>query len=378
MATDGAGALVSCQIGRMCKAEVSEWVQETVASMIAQSGHCGQVKHCADELQMLADRILQTSCVHGAKSRSAMMQLQSVKHFVFGVVIYCESLEAASQIWNITICSMSVDKMIPSRVQCMFDQLIDNAELKCTPWTLSKTLVAEPQLTRKHEFHAVLVGHSESRFQTDVLNLKEAVENCGYRVNAIPAATPEQVLSAIEQLSVEAKKGDVVVFYTSGHGGKDSGGNLNLFYGPNSVLAANVVCERLKLVKSEHMIVLIHCCFAGAFPNGLTVPTNSESTDNDDIAKVLSETSGKAVIFAGPPDKVTYGNIFPQAICNVFRSAKLHKKALRWSSLFAKASEHVEEHFKGKDLEQHMQITTNGAQDFYLWDPTKNTQGKEG
>lgn len=204
MATNCAGARVRSHNGRVPTSDVSAWIQETVADMISENGDAVEhSKSCADEIKMAADRMLQTSSVDGAIYRSGLIKLQTVKHFGFGLAIYREHLGTGSQIWNITICSVSTDRLDSGRVESMFAKLMDEA---ATPNVLSTTVVAEPHLSGKPEFHAVLLGHSEPRFKQDVTKMASTLRSCGYRVNAIPGSTPEQALSALEKLSVEAKE----------------------------------------------------------------------------------------------------------------------------------------------------------------------------
>jgi hypothetical protein len=229
----------------------------------------------------------------------------------------------------------------------------------------------------KARFLALLVSHPESRFQEDVARLKSAMEDAGYEVEALFGPKPGQILDKINELAQQCGEEDVCVFYTSGHGVRDSNGTLELEY-DGSLPAANLV-EALKEVSSRHMLVMIHCCYAGAFP-AQELANNSSETEpqpnieagvKKDMSRNLAESSGKVVIFAGPPDKITYGNVFPAGVCKAFKDATKEGRRLKWSKLYAEVSEHVDESLNEEGCRQHqyLQLTTPGgnAGDFDLW-----------
>ncbi len=85
---------------------------------------------------------------------------------------------------------------------------------------------------------------------------------------------------AIYKLFSNRQKDDLVLFYFSGHGVKDESRNLFLSSGETSLergklvtptaVAARFLHDSMNGSKSERQVIILDCCFSGAFPDGLT------------------------------------------------------------------------------------------------------------
>ncbi|MBW4685173.1 MAG: SUMF1/EgtB/PvdO family nonheme iron enzyme [Komarekiella atlantica HA4396-MV6] len=86
---------------------------------------------------------------------------------------------------------------------------------------------------------------------------------------------------AIYTLFANRQKNDLLLFYFSGHGVKDESRNLFLSSGETSLehgrlvtptaVAARFLHDSMNGSKSERQVIILDCCFSGAFPDGLTV-----------------------------------------------------------------------------------------------------------
>lgn len=92
----------------------------------------------------------------------------------------------------------------------------------------------------------------------------------------------QEIEEAIYYLFVNRQKDDLLLFYFSGHGVKDDLGNLylatpktrkepekNKLIKPTAV-AARVLHENMNESRSKRQVVILDCCFSGAFAKGMT------------------------------------------------------------------------------------------------------------
>jgi hypothetical protein len=86
---------------------------------------------------------------------------------------------------------------------------------------------------------------------------------------------PSHVLSeAIEEFFSEAERGDHLLLYFSGHGVKDDAGRLYLIATnsratrlASTTISAGFVREQMDQTRSRQVVVILDCCYAGAFPS---------------------------------------------------------------------------------------------------------------
>ena len=94
---------------------------------------------------------------------------------------------------------------------------------------------------------------------------------------------PAHVVSlAVEEFFADRQPGDLLLHF-SGHGIKDQDGEL-YFAAPNTVLgrlgatavAADFVSRRMNRSRSRRVVLLLDCCYAGAFERGLVARAGTE------------------------------------------------------------------------------------------------------
>lgn len=116
------------------------------------------------------------------------------------------------------------------------------------------------------------------RADTDALNtaLADAAIG-GYEVEALHNPPAHEANLAIEDLFAAAWLDDLVVLYISGHGIKDDSGQLHLAMTNSrhdrlnaTAVSAQFVRNQMDNTRSRRVVVIIDCCFAGAFPPGAT------------------------------------------------------------------------------------------------------------
>ena len=88
---------------------------------------------------------------------------------------------------------------------------------------------------------------------------------------------------AVEEFFADRQPGDLLLMHFSGHGIKDQDGEL-YFAAPNTVLgrlgatavAAEFVNRRMSRSRSRRVVLLLDCCYAGAFERGLVARSGTE------------------------------------------------------------------------------------------------------
>lgn len=99
----------------------------------------------------------------------------------------------------------------------------------------------------------------------------------GYAVDVLSNAASHEVNQAIEGFFAEAKLDDLVLLYFSGHGFKNDAGRLYLITRESrqrrldsTAVSAQFVRDQLDRCRSRRKVVILDCCYAGAFPPGAT------------------------------------------------------------------------------------------------------------
>jgi uncharacterized caspase-like protein len=99
----------------------------------------------------------------------------------------------------------------------------------------------------------------------------------GFQVRRLHNRPSHQVAMEIEELFAERRRDDLVLLYFSCHGIKDDGGSL-YFATSNTrhrrlratTIAASFVSDLMEASASRRVVLLLDCCFSGAFSRGLS------------------------------------------------------------------------------------------------------------
>src|SRR5919202_5371863 len=121
-------------------------------------------------------------------------------------------------------------------------------------------------------------------------------------VRSLVEPDPQEMGTAIEKLFGDGKRDDLLVLFFSGHGVKDESGNLYLATRTtrkndrgglirSSAIAARFIQEIMNDSRAKRQVVILDCCFSGAFGEGLLAKDDSSV----DIRKQLGG-EGRAVL----------------------------------------------------------------------------------
>jgi hypothetical protein len=106
----------------------------------------------------------------------------------------------------------------------------------------------------------------------------EDPKRCGFDVSAVVDAGSAEVTEAVEGFLVEAERSDLLLLYFSCHGLKDESGRL-YFATRNTrrnrlrstAVPAGLVNDLLLGSRSRRKVLLLDCCYGGAFAKGMQV-----------------------------------------------------------------------------------------------------------
>jgi len=98
----------------------------------------------------------------------------------------------------------------------------------------------------------------------------------GFEVQTILNEPKNKVEQAIEAFFADRKRGDLLLLYFCGHGIKDADGKLYLTT-PNTrrkrlkstAISATFVSEVMRCSRSRQRVLILDCCFSGAFARGM-------------------------------------------------------------------------------------------------------------
>lgn len=120
-----------------------------------------------------------------------------------------------------------------------------------------------------------------------------------YEVKVLSNSASHEVNQAIDDFFDTASLEDQIILYFSGHGFKDDKGRLYLITTDSrrrllasTAVSAQFIREQLDQCRSRRKIVILDCCYAGAFPDGMI-----RGDDGIDMLERLSGR-GSAVITA--------------------------------------------------------------------------------
>ena len=105
----------------------------------------------------------------------------------------------------------------------------------------------------------------------------------GFEVRTLLNEPAHVVNLAVEEFFADRRPGDLLLMHFSGHGIKDEDGEL-YFAAANTVLgrlgatavAAEFVSRRMNRSRSRRVVLLLDCCYAGAFERGLVARAGVE------------------------------------------------------------------------------------------------------
>lgn len=164
---------------------------------------------------------------------------------------------------------------------------------------------------------ALLIGVSEYQpglnalpaAEKDVLAIKEVLINPEFGgfaeedVQVLINASASDIRQAIEIVFADREKQDLIVLFYSGHGVKDEGYNLYLAahdtqMNNNQVRRASAVeCSFIHLMmsesKSKQQVIILDCCFSGAFAKGLTAKAD---VSIDVKSQLQQDAEGRVVL----------------------------------------------------------------------------------
>ena len=105
----------------------------------------------------------------------------------------------------------------------------------------------------------------------------------GFEVRTLLNEPAHLINLAVEEFFADRRPGDLLLVHFSGHGVKDEDGEL-YFAASNTVLgrlgatavAAEFVSRRMSRSRSRRVVLLLDCCYAGAFERGLTARAGTD------------------------------------------------------------------------------------------------------
>lgn len=126
----------------------------------------------------------------------------------------------------------------------------------------------------------------------------------GYKVTTQTNITSYQARIAIEQFLADAMPQDLHLIYFSGHGIQDARGDLYFAFSDtrhewpgSTAVSADWVRTRMNASRSRSTVVLIDCCFSGAFLRGMRSRASADANVAS-LVRDLPEGSGIAILTA--------------------------------------------------------------------------------
>jgi hypothetical protein len=153
----------------------------------------------------------------------------------------------------------------------------------------------------------------------------EDPERCGFDVSAVVDAGSAEVTEAVEGFLVDAERGDLLLLYFSCHGLKDESGRL-YFATRNTrrnrlrstAVPAGVVNDLLLGSRSRRKVLLLDCCYGGAFAKGMQVKADPSvhTADQFDARGLIVLTASDSTQYAFDGD-VVRGTAAPSRFTSV-------------------------------------------------------------
>ncbi|MGH3975483.1 MAG: caspase, EACC1-associated type [Pseudonocardiaceae bacterium] len=139
----------------------------------------------------------------------------------------------------------------------------------------------------------------------------------GFTVDTLLDEPSQAVHERIVEFFTDRKSDDLLLLYFSCHGVLDSKGQLYFVAAntaknrlPANGVAARWVKERMDDSRSQRIVLLLDCCYSGAFPNGLT----RGDADVKEILKQQLGGHGRVVITASRKMEQAHESVFTDAV----------------------------------------------------------------
>jgi len=144
---------------------------------------------------------------------------------------------------------------------------------------------------------------------------------CGFAVSTVLNGRSDEIARTVEDFLAERDRGDLLMLYFSGHGLKDEYGRL-YFATRNTVrdrlrstaVPASLVNDLLLGCRSRRKVLVLDCCYGGAFARGLQVKADPSvhTADQFDARGLVVLTASDATQYAFEGD-VVRGEAAPSA-----------------------------------------------------------------
>ena len=159
------------------------------------------------------------------------------------------------------------------------------------------------------------------------------------RVHTLLNPEPQAMQEAIEELFTRRHKDDLLLLFFSGHGIKNHKGKLyfstritrknsdGTLAKPTAV-PASFVHEMMSDSPSKRQVVILDCCFSGAFPVGMTAK-------NDDFVDIRNELGGegRAVLTSSASTQYSFDDTYTRYIVEGLKTGAADRDQDGWISV---------------------------------------------
>jgi branched-chain amino acid transport system substrate-binding protein len=198
---------------------------------------------------------------------------------------------------------------------------------------------------------ALLIGVSEYQGNftqlpaaaKDVEAMKQVLQDSkigGFdRVHTLLNPEPQAMQEAIEELFTERHKDDLLLLFFSGHGIKNDNGKL--YFSTRitrknhdgdlvraSTVPASFMHEMMSNSFCKRQVVILDCCFSGAFAQGMTAK-------NDDFVNIRSELGGegRAVLTSSTSTQYSFDDTYTRYIVEGLKTGAADRDQDGWISV---------------------------------------------
>lgn len=168
-------------------------------------------------------------------------------------------------------------------------------------------LLVATNLYQDSSFHPLTAPEQDARALADVL---QDARIAGFEVTTLINQPQRAVGEAIGQFYRGCKRDDLTLLYFTGHGQKDEAGRLHLVMTDTqqdnlrfTSLPAAQIDEAISECLSQQKILILDCCYSGAYPSGYT-PRSGESAHA--LAQFDREGRGLTVLTASDSLEYSY------------------------------------------------------------------------
>ncbi|MDP9225520.1 MAG: caspase family protein [Actinomycetota bacterium] len=174
----------------------------------------------------------------------------------------------------------------------------------------------------------------------------------GFAVRVVHNEPSHRISTHIEDLFAERRPDDVLLLHFSGHGLKSESGEL-FFAAPNTrpnrlgstAVSADFVQRCMRECRSRSVVLLLDCCYGGAFGRGVTVRASGDANVLDSFSGKPGGGRGRAVITASSAmeyafegdelaeDQAQRPSVFTSAVVDGLASGDADRDEDGWVSL---------------------------------------------